>query len=84
MTSPPGITNTPRTANIPCTSSTNTSIKLCKGRLSKKERQLCKAVEATKAEDAGATDAEGAINLLTKSTGKIRNVSIAIIRDIHP
>ena len=45
---------------------------------------MCKAVEATEAEEAEATEVEGAINLSTKSTGKIRNFSTAIRRDIHP
>ena len=41
-------------------------------------------VEATKAEEAGATEVEGEKNLSTKITGKIRNVSIAIRRYIYP
>ena len=49
-----------------------------------KEWRLCKEVEATEVKESGETEAEGGINLLTKSTGKIRNVYIAIIRDIHP
>ena len=49
-----------------------------------KEGRSCKAVEATEEEEAGATEAEGAINFLTKNNGKIMNVSIAIRRDIHP
>ena len=84
MNSPPGTTDTPRTANRPYTSSKSTESQLCKIRLSMKEQSSCKVVEATDAEEAGATEAEGAINLLTKSTGKMRNVSIAIRKDIHP
>ena len=45
---------------------------------------MCKAVDATEADESGATEAEESIKLSTKSTGKIRNVTIAIIRYIHP
>ena len=83
MNSPPGTTDNPRTANRLCTSLTSTAIQLCKGRHSPKERNLYKAAEATEGEEAGTTEAEGAINLLTKNTGKIRNALIAIRRDAH-
>ena len=46
--------------------------------------RLCKAVETTEAEEAGAKEAEGVTNLSIKNNGKIRNVSISKIRDIHP
>ena len=42
---------------------------------------MCKAVDAIEGEEAGTTEAEGEINLLTKNTGKIRNTLILIIRD---
>ena len=45
---------------------------------------MCKEVEATQAEMAGVTEAEGAINHPINNTRKIRNVSIAIRRDINP
>ena len=45
---------------------------------------MCKEVEATQAEMAGLTEAEGAINHPINNTRKIRNVSIAIRRDTHP
>ena len=44
---------------------------------------MYKAAEATEAEEAETTDVEGATQLSTKSTRKIRNVLIAIRRDIH-
>ena len=59
MTSPPGTTDTPRIANILCTSLTSTARHLCKGQRSPKERHLCKAVEDTEAEESGTTEAEG-------------------------
>ena len=76
--------DTPRTANILCTSSTIILRHLCKGRRSPKERHLCKAVEAIEAEEAGETEVEGEKNLSTNITGKISNVSIAIRRCIYP
>ena len=84
MTSTPETTDNPRTADIPFNSLTNTTRQLCKGQHIPKERYLCKAVEATEEEEAGATEAERAIKISTNSTGKIMNISIETIRDIHP
>ena len=83
MTSPPGTTNKPITNNRLFTSSTSTVRQLCKGRHSPKERHLCQAVEDTEVEEAGTKEADGVTNLLIKITGKIRNVSTAIIRNIN-
>ena len=48
------------------------------------ERHSCNAVEVMEAEEAGSTEVEEAINLSKNGIGKIRNVSIAIRREIHP
>ena len=83
MNSPPGTTDTPRTSNRLCTSSTSTARQLWKVWCSPKERHSCKTLKATEAEEAETKEAEGEINLLKKGTGNIRNVLIAIRRDIH-
>ena len=75
MTSPLETTSIQITTNILCNSSTNTARQLYKRRRSPNECHLCKTVEATDAEEAGATEVEGVMKISVKNTVNIRIIN---------